>query len=689
MNGSSNAWEPWRRPRRDGRHRRPTIVLLSVLLVGLTAAAAIGEDLPEKPAYVEMLRGDRAREAGDWPAAMAAYQKALTLFERLRRERPDYKAAAIEYRMDYCRAQVSDLLKQPGAETPEADASAAGRLAALQQSLEQLEQERRGWEQERAALVRERDEALKAAERNRREAESARAQLDDVEQKNRALEADLRARRDAVPLAEARQLKRALEESESARSSLARHVDKAEQRIASLTARIEAMTSERKPKEMARSPAADVAAYESEIARLSRELSAARSALARAEARAESMAARLALAEQELAAARAASASVEPAAPDTIRELAAARGECDRLRAEAAALQSKLDAAEAERADDRARLQELARALKSASSSDAEVERLRRDAAQAAADRDAAREQIAALRRANAQLDEARLRAEQMASAAPPADDASDVDAVRRLEARLQAIQAKLHLREQEARAAQQEAAALRKELARVQAAAPLAGTTPSSPPADTPADGGRQPAAPALSDPANADRLAALLAEAAAAFASNQVDRALVLYDQALVAEPADPTALTGFCRANLAKGNLRSARAAAERMIDLTPDLADGYHALGLVEAREGNRRAAVRAFARAVDIDPGRPLLHRDLAIALYKAGRIADAIAEYREVIRLSPDDGQSHFNLATMLMMTKDPPVEEARLLYERALALGEPPDAALESKLRP
>ncbi|MBU4461438.1 MAG: hypothetical protein KJ579_12795, partial [Verrucomicrobia bacterium] len=93
--------------RRLHRLAIPILAMVAAFVAPLATTAAA--DLPEKGAYVEMVRGDRTRDGGDPIAAIANYERALDLFRVLRAERPDYKAAAIEFRMDYCRRQVAAL----------------------------------------------------------------------------------------------------------------------------------------------------------------------------------------------------------------------------------------------------------------------------------------------------------------------------------------------------------------------------------------------------------------------------------------------------------------------------------------------------------------------------------------------------------------------------------------------------
>ena len=125
--------------------------LISALLpLGLAAsvarAAETVPDLPEKPAYVEMLRGDHYRDLGQGAKARGCYEAALTVFEKLHLEQPAYKPASIEFRTDYCRKQIkalkdSGVTESAPAESPAEAAAPAGADRALQEKNEALRRE--------------------------------------------------------------------------------------------------------------------------------------------------------------------------------------------------------------------------------------------------------------------------------------------------------------------------------------------------------------------------------------------------------------------------------------------------------------------------------------------------------------------------------------------------------------------
>jgi len=668
------------------------VALLLAAWVPAVVAASSGE-LPEKPAYQEMLTADRALESGDLPRALTAYQQALTLFERLRRERPDYKPAAIEYRMDYCRNRIAALLAEPSAQTTSpAEPKPADRLRELEAALGQLQAERETTQRELAALREDIRRANTRAETAEEQVRQLQSRLAATMERAAALEREAAEARDRVPAAEHRATLAALRAAETERDAMRRRAETAERQSALLAEKIAALERRLRELETAAASSQPNAEFKAQLEETRRQVQSAVRAQADALARAESLAAQLHAAREQIREIKAATASApDAAAAERLaaleRDLQRAITERDAAAAEAQRLRADLERLEAASRDDRERIRELGRALKAAAEPAARAEQELREQLRAAlSERDAARDQAAALQARVTELESAQR---STASGGAEAVLAETREQLRRAEARLQALAAKLDLRDREAREIERERDALRSELDRVRTERDrlqlsLSRTTPSAEPASA-SSAPESPAPPA--SPELPPELRQQLDEASSLLSSNQPAPALQLYDRILTAAPDHADALLGYGRAALALGQLRPARAAAERLNSLYPELAGGHHLRGLIEARDNNPRNAGRAFAKAVALEPNNPIYHRDFAIACYKLNRLDDAIAEYREVIRLDPSDGKSHFNLAALLMMQRNPPLDEARALYRRALELGEPPDAQLEQRL--
>ncbi len=81
--------------------------------------------------------------------------------------------------------------------------------------------------------------------------------------------------------------------------------------------------------------------------------------------------------------------------------------------------------------------------------------------------------------------------------------------------------------------------------------------------------------------------------------------------------------------------KGDLEGARAAYERVIALSPGLAEARYHLALIQVARNDPNGAAESLRAALESEPG-------------------EAEACFREAVRLKPDHAQAHFNLGDLL-----------------------------------
>lgn len=131
--------------------------------------------------------------------------------------------------------------------------------------------------------------------------------------------------------------------------------------------------------------------------------------------------------------------------------------------------------------------------------------------------------------------------------------------------------------------------------------------------------------------------------------------EEAIRLFRRALAADSTFALAWAGLADALIrrvsrfgypgswADSALRAARAAVE----LDPDLAEGYKALGTVYIARSRPTDALEAYLRATALAPNDHDAVESIATAYQRLGRFDEAIRWYRRSARLAPRDGNAH------------------------------------------
>jgi cytochrome c-type biogenesis protein CcmH/NrfG len=132
-------------------------------------------------------------------------------------------------------------------------------------------------------------------------------------------------------------------------------------------------------------------------------------------------------------------------------------------------------------------------------------------------------------------------------------------------------------------------------------------------------------------------------------------------------------------FALAEVVKGFTPNAEANLERVLQENPDDAEIFHALA--EGYTQNQRwpEADRYYTRLVELHPERIdfLLergHARLSAVGFHKGRVADAAADFREILRHSPDHYEARLYLAHCLLSDARMPEAKQELLRCRQLA---------------
>jgi predicted TPR repeat methyltransferase len=122
---------------------------------------------------------------------------------------------------------------------------------------------------------------------------------------------------------------------------------------------------------------------------------------------------------------------------------------------------------------------------------------------------------------------------------------------------------------------------------------------------------------------------------------------------------------------------GRFSEMEAAARALTVETPQLGNGWKALGTALMAQERPADAIAPLQRAAQLAAGDADTFRYLGIALQQQGRIADAETSYRRALELSPDLADVHGNLANVLNELRRYPEAEASGLRAAALTPGD------------
>jgi TolB-like protein/tetratricopeptide (TPR) repeat protein len=165
----------------------------------------------------------------------------------------------------------------------------------------------------------------------------------------------------------------------------------------------------------------------------------------------------------------------------------------------------------------------------------------------------------------------------------------------------------------------------------------------------------------------------------------ANSLQTAIAEFTEAIQLDPHYALAFAGRALALARNGsenaldpaairqNFDKARADAQQAIALAPSLAEGYRALGYLEATSQRLRQASEAYERALALAPGDARLLAQYSRIAVLLGRTNAGIAAGERAVTLDPLNPQSHYMLGDSLRYARR--YREALVAYDGALAL--------------
>jgi Flp pilus assembly protein TadD len=164
--------------------------------------------------------------------------------------------------------------------------------------------------------------------------------------------------------------------------------------------------------------------------------------------------------------------------------------------------------------------------------------------------------------------------------------------------------------------------------------------------------------------------------AEAATAFRSAiQIDREFL-------------AAMANLISVDIAAGDLKEARAVADRYVTIAPDSARAVYSRGIVALQTGDAATARTDFGKLLSLDPAYAVAHYGLALAEERLRSYGEAERELRTALALAPNYARAEFALGVVLLAQARRP--QARDAFARAcqLSTGDPALSNLAASMR-
>lgn len=134
-----------------------------------------------------------------------------------------------------------------------------------------------------------------------------------------------------------------------------------------------------------------------------------------------------------------------------------------------------------------------------------------------------------------------------------------------------------------------------------------------------------------------------------------HRLDDAARELQSAISRDPGFLAAMANLIAVDLSRGDLRDARAVADRFVAAAPDSARALYERGLVALRSGDTVTARNDFGRFLQANPKYAYAHYNLGLAQTKSNDYASAEREFQLAVDLAPAYSRARFALGTVLL----------------------------------
>ena len=166
-------------------------------------------------------------------------------------------------------------------------------------------------------------------------------------------------------------------------------------------------------------------------------------------------------------------------------------------------------------------------------------------------------------------------------------------------------------------------------------------------------------------------DQISILKRNAQAAMQAKSIVEARDLYAKLIAISPDDIDAWHALSTVNGKLGNFDEAESCSRQVLSLQPDHADAYINLGHVYTRREKYQEALGYYQKAVQLRSNSPVAYFNMGNISNSLGLQEEAIQQYQQAIRLLPAYANAHNNLGSLYLQRGD--LTEAYSCYVKAL----------------
>jgi len=139
----------------------------------------------------------------------------------------------------------------------------------------------------------------------------------------------------------------------------------------------------------------------------------------------------------------------------------------------------------------------------------------------------------------------------------------------------------------------------------------------------------------------------------------TNQTDKALTEYASLYKDHSKDPVVKKNYIQLLILKNSLDEAKKLNNEVLKVQPSDLDAQIYKAEIQLRQAKPADAVDTLQNVLKSDPGSAVAHYQLGVALDLMGNLPRAEAEWREAVRLNPDNVDAHRALASAAFQRSD------------------------------